>query len=164
MRGRRRQCLPVLHHHPAGHLQNRRPQPADRDLAGRERRPHHLGGAHEILYDKNGQVTHLLAEQGKGDTDNTDVVDIDYCYRLDVAPGDDCSGDGPSTTKLQWQRNNLTHKTLHYTYKTNGKLNRVYDVVSGTDPVVYDYAYDGNGNRTQADHNSAVGCVPTSGW
>ena len=111
-------------------------------------------------YDKNGQVTHLLAEQGKGDTDNTDVVDIDYCYRLDVAAGDDCSGDGPSTTKLQWQRNNLTKKTVRYTYKTNGKLNRVYDVVSGTDPVVYDYAYDSNGNRTQAD----LGCVPTSGW
>ena len=122
---------------------------------------------YKYSYDKNDQVTRVLAEQGSGNTSNTDVVDISYCYKqkynATTAPngipvGGDCSQDDaatvPAYTKVQWEKNNETGVTTEYSYKQNGKINQVR--ISGNSASIdYDYAYDGNGNRKEADHNTS---------
>ncbi|WP_326968202.1 hypothetical protein, partial [Arthrobacter sp. CG_A4] len=73
-------------------------------------------------YDRTGRITRVTSKAGEGDTNNTTVVDLSYCYSAgSTAPT--C----PTTTaadraKIQWTKNNLTGVATAYTYDKAGRL------------------------------------------
>lgn len=99
-------------------------------------------------YDRTGRITRVIAEQGQGNADNTDVVDLTYCYSAgSTAPT--C----PTTTtadrsKIQWVKNNLTGAVTAYTYDKAGRLTKA--VITGPSPATYLYTYDARVNRLTA--------------
>jgi RHS repeat-associated protein len=100
-------------------------------------------------YDRTGRISRVIAEQGSGDTDNTTVVDLTYCYSAgSTAPT--C----PTTTtadrsKIQWVMNNLTGSVTKYTYDKAGRLTKAI-VTGGPYQDTYTYTYDARGNRLTA--------------
>jgi RHS repeat-associated protein len=100
-------------------------------------------------YDRTGRISRVTAAQGTGDTDNTTVVDLTYCYSAgSTAPS--C----PTTTtadraKIQWVKNNLTGAVSKYTYDQAGRLTKAV-VTGGPYQDTYTYTYDARGNRLTA--------------
>ncbi|MEC5182415.1 hypothetical protein [Arthrobacter sp. CG_A4] len=104
-------------------------------------------------YDRTGRVTRVTSKSGEGDTNNTTVLDLSYCYSAgSTAPS--C----PATTaadrsKIQWTKNNLTGVATAYTYDKAGRLTQAAET-GGASPKTYTYAYDARGNRLTANGGS----------
>ena len=89
-----------------------------------------------------------------------------YCYKplysstteLGVKAGDSCTKDDdlPQSGKLHWQKNNLTDATTRYTYKQQRPAQRGLRRHSGSDTELYNYTYDQNGNRKEADNRGTA--------
>ena len=100
-------------------------------------------------YDTSGRVTRVVSKSGEGDTNNTTVVDLSYCY----AAGSTAPACSTATTadrsKIRWMKNNLTGAVTTYTYDAAGRLTQA--AVTGiSNPPTYNYTYDSRGNRLTA--------------
>ncbi|KQQ96361.1 hypothetical protein ASF72_01490 [Arthrobacter sp. Leaf141] len=100
-------------------------------------------------YDRSGRVTRVTAKSGEGDTDNTTVMDLSYCYAAgSTAPI--CSTTATADrSKIQWVKDNISGAVTTYTYDAAGRLTKA--VVTGSAPATYTYTYDSRGNRLTAN-------------
>ncbi|WP_432246120.1 RHS repeat domain-containing protein (plasmid) [Arthrobacter sp. G.S.26] len=101
-------------------------------------------------YDRSGRVTRVTAKSGEGDTDNTTVMDLSYCYAAgSTAPT--CSTTATADrSKIQWVKDNLSGAVTTYTYDAAGRLTKAA-ITGGTSPTTYNYTYDSRGNRLTAN-------------
>jgi RHS repeat-associated protein len=117
-------------------------------------------------YDTTGRVTRIVSKAGEGDTDNTTVVDLSYCYAAgSVAPA--CStATTADRSKIRWMKNNLTGAVTTYSYNAAARLTQA--AVTGPAPVTYNYTYDTRGNRLTAPGQTltanAANQISTTGY
>jgi len=118
---------------------------------------------YRYVYNSNNKVIQVVGEQGSGSGSNTDVIDTTYCYKVKAAnvtggltPGNSCNVNDsiPQLSKLQWKKDNLTGVITEYQYTKAGQLD--WAKVSGNSTTTdFDYSYDKNGSRTNADNLSS---------
>ncbi len=97
-------------------------------------------------YDTTGRVTRVIGEQGSGNTSNTKVVDLSYCYSAGSTAPTCPTTAAQDRSKIQWVKDNLTGAVTNYTYDGAGRLTNAV-VTGGPAPTTYTYTYDARGNR-----------------
>jgi RHS repeat-associated protein len=100
-------------------------------------------------YDRTGRVSRVIAKSGEGDTDNTTVMDLTYCYSAGSTAPSCPTTASADRSKIQWVKNNLTGAVTAYTYDKAGRLTKAV-ITGGTEPTTYTYTYDSRGNRLTA--------------
>jgi RHS repeat-associated protein len=100
-------------------------------------------------YDRTGRVSRVIAKSGEGDTDNTTVMDLTYCYSAGSTAPTCPTTASADRSKIQWVKNNLTGAVTAYTYDKAGRLTKAV-ITGGTEPTTYTYTYDSRGNRLTA--------------
>lgn len=71
-------------------------------------------------YDTTGRITRITARAGQGDTDNTIVVDLSYCYAAGTIPGTCTTGTTADRSTIQWMKDDVSGATTAYTYVGTG--------------------------------------------
>lgn len=119
-------------------------------------------------YDVSDRVSHLVAYQGTGNSSNSPVVDLTYCYLANIAPGGTCTYSSTNAaydrSKLQWMKNNKSGTITTYGAYASGVTTGGYDksgrllkaVLSGGTAKTYSYGYNSNGARTSAAATGAT--------
>ncbi|MCC3279648.1 hypothetical protein LJ754_10855 [Arthrobacter sp. zg-Y40] len=100
-------------------------------------------------YDSAGKVTRVTAQTGPGNTDNTPVMDLSYCYTTGTTAPNCTPNPASDRTKVQWIKDNLSGAVSAYTYDGAGRLTKAV-VTGGPSPATYTYTYDARGNRLTA--------------
>lgn len=100
----------------------------------------------KTVYDTTGRVTRVIGEQGSGNTSNTKVVDLSYCYSAGSTAPTCPTTAAQDRSKIQWVKDNLTGAVTNYTYDGAGRLTKAV-VTGGPAPTTYTYTYDARGNR-----------------
>lgn len=118
-------------------------------------------------YDTTGRVTRVVSKSGEGDTNNTTVVDLSYCYAAGSTAPSCSTATADDRSKIRWMKNNLTGAVTTYTYDAGGRLTQA--AVTGiTNPPTYNYTYDSRGNRLTAPSQTltanAANQISTTGY
>lgn len=97
-------------------------------------------------YDTTGRVTRVTGEQGTGNTSNTPVMDMSYCYSAGSTAPTCPTTSAQDRSKIQWAKDNITGAVTNYTYDGAGRLTKAV-ITGGPAPTTYTYTYDARGNR-----------------
>jgi len=109
-------------------------------------------------YDTSGRVTRVTAKRGTGNTSNTTVFDMSYCYVAGTTAGSTCTPNATNDrSKIQWTKDHVTGPVTTYTYDKAGQLIKAV-ITGGPAPATHTYAYDERGNR-----KTATASTPYSG-
>ncbi|WP_181419743.1 RHS repeat-associated core domain-containing protein [Arthrobacter psychrolactophilus] len=107
-------------------------------------------------YDTTGRVSRVTAAQGTGDTSNTPVMDLSYCYVAGTTAPNCTSTAANDRKNIQWVKNNLTGDVTTYSYDGANRLTKAV-IAGGTTPAItYNYSYDVRGNRLTATTTGAA--------
>lgn len=99
-------------------------------------------------------MSRVTAQQGTGNTDNTTVLDMSYCYAAGSTAPTCPAAAASDRSKIQWVKDNLSGAVTAYTYDTAGRLTKA-TVTGGPAPTTYTYTYDARGNRLTATGGTA---------
>ena len=107
----------------------------------------------QTAYDTNGHVTSIQAFEGTGNSSNTRIVFLSYCYAVGTTVGTGSSCTNPpaanNRNEVQWSENWQTHQSTAYTYDNTGRLYKATQA-GGASPHTFTYGYNSNGARTSA--------------